>query len=829
MTENIPQGPGLPVPSQSSESRRAALRGLYFPAAPKKKRRWFNIKRKDHKDRAITPDREAVLDAEMRLEQGDDVRKAYDEKKHRRDKNGRFARKGEAGTSAAATVGGHIRPASDDSYEDHPATTAFYEINAKYVPAKHKKDRISGEALPPEMIAFHSDESRGALKSRSVEVVSGRMAKDPEFLAWHKKMMDSQDPSNPDFDDDFDFEQGGEMSTFLSDYDVAGTGWETPAKAAKILSQAYIDQWALSAGGDVPLSLAMQKTAADLFKTSPVTRSDPSLSPEDSSVVHEQTLHSTTMKSFLNACYQQTQSELKKAGITEMPVYRGYNAPAQYLDDKESSALVSALKEGKQATIDVDCNPLTSWTVDEEITDRFTGYLRLMDDSSRTTDQPESGRIYEYQRVSNVPLVLYATVPAERILSIPCTGIGCYNESEVVVIGGSGAKVGARIADTALRDRNDEELIVDVLSGKEHRRSTGGPVVRVFNKKAALYIDEPPNDDWPKRTPDRMSDLKMTKLSKAAMKSIAQSIQDLNTKKLDDLVRAEIRSQAPALTRALRRTIDSLLESKEMRSLVRDLMQGKFDNWQIRLESAARALYVNPKALADALQVPYTQGYFMPQKAMPKTVDYSAQFEKPDILASKWAYSHAGKMITTQTKGVIDTVSQMVTDAMLGDMTVQDLSWELRSIIRLPPRYAAAVRNYRKNLIASGKKVSVANKLAESYAQRLLADHADVIARTEVMTALAQGQAQHWDDMIRTGVLSDKYIRRKWVTSRDERVCEVCGPLDRQTVGYRESFPVRRKGQTFYIETNPAHPRCRCSVVLDVADPLDLLRQKKKS
>ncbi|CAB5220238.1 hypothetical protein UFOVP238_4 [uncultured Caudovirales phage] len=1026
----------------------------------------------------------------------------FDEKKHRRDNRGRFSRKGSSkgsGTSSESskrTFSRPITPASETDYKTSKAKHAIDVLNASYVAKENKK------SIPVHKIAQYSFDARGDLKERSVYAVSKLMAKDPDFVAWHKGIM-------KDTPEAYDFR------TFMRDNNTRGDGYVTPSKAARILAQVYIDQWAESSGGVSPLSWAIQKTASDTF--------DVPYSGPDESLVTKKKInkayvdHRVPITSFLNACYEQTQVELKKAGVTEVPMYRGYNTPVSSIDDKEGASIIENCKHDKQAEVDVDCNPLTSWSTSEDIAEQFAGFVQSKVTSSDASSMSRKNAI------TNVPMVLYANVPAERILSIPCSGMGCYNESEAVVVGGSGMKIGAKLANNILAS-SYFPAVKSVLTGKEYKseKATRTGWYETFTKTSAWKIDTYPDSDWPKRTPDRMSDImsllqkgekeghpfrgnQWTKVrvpafktwtevrswfsergvflvtsklksydigpkemqqvakhltfadkkfggavfrelrritidtdpkvvasvtsltdpeskggstlgigrvlanrlidpeaayeaeTKAALeqgwseawrkrwvgnvsmdahstimhevghliqndmdrsdsptwktkgsiyvqaadaagwierdrgkqreaglrighdvssyasssphelhseivalinspdmyatlddeaKKRVQIYQDtlnelasrvmvkvggggdhhctfgytpefiesanrffldiisrkiqyteiekefavsalkrLNKKQLDKLINEEIKRQAPALSRAVRRTMETLISNPEMQKLIRSWMQGDFSGWQIKLESAASTLHVNPKVLADALEVPYTVGYAMPTQAMPKAVDFQMSFEQPDILASKWAYSHSGEMITTQSRHMVNTISQMVSEAANGDMTVQDLKWELSHMIKLPPRYANAVRNYRKSLKASGKKASISNRLADQYARRLLVDHADVIARTEVMNAMSEGQQQFWNQMVESNVLPAGIVRRQWSTSHKENVCGICRPMDGVEVDFYGQFTLPNG---VVVERTPAHPRCVCSIILSIPEPKDLLRAKKK-
>lgn len=84
-------------------------------------------------------------------------------------------------------------------------------------------------------------------------------------------------------------------------------------------------------------------------------------------------------------------------------------------------------------------------------------------------------------------------------------------------------------------------------------------------------------------------------------------------------------------------------------------------------------------------------------------------------------------------------------------------------------------------------------------------ERARTIAVTETTRAFAQGNIEAWRA---SGVVR----QHEWVTSVDERVCPICGPLHGRIVEIGQDFAPG-------ISAPPAHPRCRCGLnpVVDVS------------
>jgi hypothetical protein len=81
---------------------------------------------------------------------------------------------------------------------------------------------------------------------------------------------------------------------------------------------------------------------------------------------------------------------------------------------------------------------------------------------------------------------------------------------------------------------------------------------------------------------------------------------------------------------------------------------------------------------------------------------------------------------------------------------------------------------------------------------------AQMIATTEITRAQSEAAAMYKRELDKRGVETVE----RWVTAEDERVCEICGPLDNTT---RDEW-----GQKF-PDGPPAHPGCRCGRVVESA------------
>lgn len=78
-------------------------------------------------------------------------------------------------------------------------------------------------------------------------------------------------------------------------------------------------------------------------------------------------------------------------------------------------------------------------------------------------------------------------------------------------------------------------------------------------------------------------------------------------------------------------------------------------------------------------------------------------------------------------------------------------------------------------------------------------------------TALSQGRRDLWDELQTQGIAEKSQFERTWLTSKDERTCDLCDPLDGETVGMDEPFSTDDGD----IMEPPRHSSCRCVVIIE--------------
>lgn len=189
---------------------------------------------------------------------------------------------------------------------------------------------------------------------------------------------------------------------------------------------------------------------------------------------------------------------------------------------------------------------------------------------------------------------------------------------------------------------------------------------------------------------------------------------------------------------------------------------------------------------------------------LPKGVTIAFDVTNPRAVA--WIRAHAAELVR---KNIIENGQQAIRQVMLrafekGMPPKQTAEW-IREYIGLLPRQATAVDNYRAWLLEEKGYLKVdADRLAKQYAQILIKQRATVIARNETMTASNEGQRELWRQAVDGGQLRANEWQREWIVTPDDRLCELCEPMQ----GKKAAIPEGTyEGGS---DGPPLHVQCRC-------------------
>lgn len=193
--------------------------------------------------------------------------------------------------------------------------------------------------------------------------------------------------------------------------------------------------------------------------------------------------------------------------------------------------------------------------------------------------------------------------------------------------------------------------------------------------------------------------------------------------------------------------------------------------------------------------------------------------QSPGILS--WLRERGAEFVTTCTQEQKDAIAALVTKKMKESHTVDELARLIRPCIGLTEGQAKANARYYDNIVASLRKDHPRMKpgtirkkaldAAQKYAERQHRERAFTIAQTESAFAYNKGADEGIRQAQAEGYLGT--MIKRWSTSGDDAVCEICASLEGVEVSMDADFNIG--GRVLFRGQHmlpPAHPRCACAI-----------------
>lgn len=188
--------------------------------------------------------------------------------------------------------------------------------------------------------------------------------------------------------------------------------------------------------------------------------------------------------------------------------------------------------------------------------------------------------------------------------------------------------------------------------------------------------------------------------------------------------------------------------------------------------------------------------------------------------ALKWARTKAGSMVRGINVETQNAIRRAISRSFAEGIPTRQVAVILRESIGLDQRRMDAVLNLRNRLEASPGGLVYAGKTpirvpaagaskaflevkTKAYAQRLLNQRAESIARTEAISASNEGQRQLWLQAVKKDLLFADELR-EWIVTGDRRLCPQCEASAGDLAPLDKPFPNGSMGP-------PLHPMCRCT------------------
>ena len=206
-------------------------------------------------------------------------------------------------------------------------------------------------------------------------------------------------------------------------------------------------------------------------------------------------------------------------------------------------------------------------------------------------------------------------------------------------------------------------------------------------------------------------------------------------------------------------------------------------------------------------------------EALPKYIFNPMQEE-----VIKWTNDRAAAFVTSVTQDQVKAMREVIKRAsQMKDMNVDQLSRAIRPMVGLDYRQTIANQNYFNTLIESGVKPKEALDKSIRYSARQNRTRGYRIARQELAMAYNQGSYYGTKQAQAQGLLGK--VKKKVCTADDERVCDICGPMDGMEIDMDEDFDFKTKLiEPGIKKVPPFHICCRCTVMyIEVEPPMQLV------
>lgn len=205
--------------------------------------------------------------------------------------------------------------------------------------------------------------------------------------------------------------------------------------------------------------------------------------------------------------------------------------------------------------------------------------------------------------------------------------------------------------------------------------------------------------------------------------------------------------------------------------------------------------------------------YFPPaMKEIAATTGFAFQLENPFV--QDYITAHANELVVQISNRTRQALKVITRRAFSEGLTVKEQADLIFNTVGLYDRLANAYFNYRARLIDEGVQgAELERKLKKKY-DELLTYRANMIARTETITASNAGQRLVYDQAVRENLAHGKTLMKRWIVTPDDFLCPHCRALGRQGwIPYDEDWTSSRYGT---VKNPTLHPHCRCAVAYEV-------------
>ena len=179
----------------------------------------------------------------------------------------------------------------------------------------------------------------------------------------------------------------------------------------------------------------------------------------------------------------------------------------------------------------------------------------------------------------------------------------------------------------------------------------------------------------------------------------------------------------------------------------------------------------------------------------------------PNPFSAKWIEEQAAKLVVDVSDSMKETIRQIILEGYKRGDRIETIMRRLKLSGRLGllPREQKWVQNIEDKMREAGASQEKIERAVERKAKKFSSLRAERVARTEMITAQAQGRSDAWGQAADAGLIPPQ-VKRKWIAAgKSVRTCKICIGLNTDTAALGEPFHSEFVGS---VMNPPAHPQC---------------------
>lgn len=306
----------------------------------------------------------------------------------------------------------------------------------------------------------------------------------------------------------------------------------------------------------------------------------------------------------------------------------------------------------------------------------------------------------------------------------------------------------------------------------------------------------------------------------------------MTRKRIEELLARE----GPRIRKRFRQVMERVKDRWTLAKLEDALLNGKLGEVLDEVEQAAGAVASTTAAVQNAVAHEVAD-------TLSKQLDSAVSYDTSNAAAVQALRRERARLVTGMRDEHRDIIVDVLADGTARGLNPREQARGIRDSLGLSRPQAAWVRSYDRKLrtldptaldmelrdgrhdgtleraIAEGKPLTdeQIDKMVARYADRAIKYRAEVIARTEALRAVHEGQEQAYQQAVDNGVLEADTIELTWRTAHDARTRASHRAMDGQKRMQGETF-VSGDGVTLRYPCDPEAPpaeaaQCRCVVV----------------